>query len=529
MKKKIELLIILLILVFSFFLYTYKLDKIPSGYYVDEATIAYNAKSIAETGKDEYGKSYPVLFRLFGSYTPPLYIYLSAISYKVFGGDVAVFRMQSVISALATIVIFFLLTKSLKVFKLKSSYFIATFFYAISPWLVFNARLGYETTFAYMIFLIGVYLLFLGLKNIKFILWGIPILSLSIYIAHPTKYLFFIFLPFYFIFFGKEILKKKNMKPLLYSIIVTLFIQVPNIILAFSPAFWIKNSAFFEQGMMNALRNFIYQLVNYYSLKSIFFEMPDIDLQHTVPTLSILYSWMILPFIVGFVILLGRIKNVNYKYMLFLFFVTVLPGAVSGRFISMQRIFQILPYLILITGIGIDAIFVKLSKGFRWLFFLGFSVYSLLLLYRGYFIIFPKERSYAWNYGYDKLSEYILKYSERKFLIDNSRNPRVYIELLYFMNYPPQKYQSEVSSIYRDNYYLAPKQDFKYNFANIEVKEIDWKSDPCEEKIIVGDYLSVSESQAKEHILTKIYKINDVFGNPLFLFYETNPGKKCGI
>ena len=48
--------------------------------YWDEVSSTYNAYSIAETGKDEFGNSFPLLFRAFEDYKTPANIYLTAIS-----------------------------------------------------------------------------------------------------------------------------------------------------------------------------------------------------------------------------------------------------------------------------------------------------------------------------------------------------------------------------------------------------------------------------------------------------------------
>ena len=83
--KYIKLLVLLVVIIFISFLYFYKLDSVPSGLYVDEALSGYNAYSIIETGRDEYSKLFPLSFRLFGSYSPPLYTYLTTVSISKFG------------------------------------------------------------------------------------------------------------------------------------------------------------------------------------------------------------------------------------------------------------------------------------------------------------------------------------------------------------------------------------------------------------------------------------------------------------
>ena len=75
MKNKFKFILIFSAILFiASILYFYKIESLPNGFYVDEATVAYNAYSIEKTGKDIFDQSYPVLFRLLGSYTPPLFI-----------------------------------------------------------------------------------------------------------------------------------------------------------------------------------------------------------------------------------------------------------------------------------------------------------------------------------------------------------------------------------------------------------------------------------------------------------------------
>jgi hypothetical protein len=52
--------------------------KNPVGFFVDEASIAYNAHSISQHGSDEYGQVFPLYFRAFGEYKSPVYIYTLA-------------------------------------------------------------------------------------------------------------------------------------------------------------------------------------------------------------------------------------------------------------------------------------------------------------------------------------------------------------------------------------------------------------------------------------------------------------------
>jgi len=142
--KKIEIFILLLIVVFAAFFYTHKLASNPPGVYLDEVGTGYNAYSILKTGKDEYGKAFPLAFRLFGSYTPPLYIYLTVPIMAILGLNIFSTRILSVICGLIAILIFHFLVKELNFAKSKYTALLSTLFFAITPWLIFFSRMGYE-------------------------------------------------------------------------------------------------------------------------------------------------------------------------------------------------------------------------------------------------------------------------------------------------------------------------------------------------------------------------------------------------
>jgi 4-amino-4-deoxy-L-arabinose transferase-like glycosyltransferase len=57
--------------------------KNPPGFYLDESSIAYNALTIAQSGRDEWGVRWPFYFRAFGEYKNPVYIYLLAGVFRV--------------------------------------------------------------------------------------------------------------------------------------------------------------------------------------------------------------------------------------------------------------------------------------------------------------------------------------------------------------------------------------------------------------------------------------------------------------
>src|SRR5689334_5768608 len=60
----------------------------PPGFFIDESSIAYNAHTISETGRDEYGESFPLYFRAFSDYKNPVYVYTLAALFRFTGPSI---------------------------------------------------------------------------------------------------------------------------------------------------------------------------------------------------------------------------------------------------------------------------------------------------------------------------------------------------------------------------------------------------------------------------------------------------------
>src|SRR5215207_11328344 len=67
----------------------------PPGFFIDESSVAYNAHTVAESGRDEHGEAWPLYFRAFGDYKNPTYVYLLAAVFKMTGPSVAAARYLS--------------------------------------------------------------------------------------------------------------------------------------------------------------------------------------------------------------------------------------------------------------------------------------------------------------------------------------------------------------------------------------------------------------------------------------------------
>ena len=55
------------------------MDKIPASLNWDEVAAGYNAYTIANWGKDEWGKSFPMVFTSFRDDKHPVHIYITSV------------------------------------------------------------------------------------------------------------------------------------------------------------------------------------------------------------------------------------------------------------------------------------------------------------------------------------------------------------------------------------------------------------------------------------------------------------------
>src|SRR5438876_10820734 len=91
------------VLLLALLLRVWRLDSVPPGPDSDEVAIGYNAYSILRTGRDEYGASWPVLFRSYGDYKRPLYIYATVPSVALLGLTPISIRLPAALAGTAAV------------------------------------------------------------------------------------------------------------------------------------------------------------------------------------------------------------------------------------------------------------------------------------------------------------------------------------------------------------------------------------------------------------------------------------------
>jgi 4-amino-4-deoxy-L-arabinose transferase-like glycosyltransferase len=175
---------VLILLALAFLLRVYKIGSNPPSLDWDEVSHGYNAYSILRTGKDEWGKTFPLIFRAYGDYKLPVYIYLTAISEYIFGLSNFSVRIVSILAGTLSVLFTYLLVQEL--FwkdKYKNKYaLLSAVLMAIEPWSFFLSRAAFEANLALFFSISGFYFFLKGMrKNDWKILLGSVFLGLTVW------------------------------------------------------------------------------------------------------------------------------------------------------------------------------------------------------------------------------------------------------------------------------------------------------------------------------------------------------------
>jgi len=158
----------------------------------DEVGLGYSAISIAETGMDEWGNKFPLVFKSFGDYKPPAFFYVTAILYKLIGWNFALPRITSAIAG-----IFVVLCGALWIRKLLNSDELGLFaglILAISPWTVHMSRMALESNLGLTFFMAGLLFMTYSKKSYLKLVLSALFFSLSTYSYHGFRFTVLLFL-----------------------------------------------------------------------------------------------------------------------------------------------------------------------------------------------------------------------------------------------------------------------------------------------------------------------------------------------
>lgn len=461
MKLKIFFISIFLL---SILLRIYAFGNNPPSLYWDEASLGYNAYSIAASLKDEHGEFLPLArFMAFGDYKPPGYIY-AAVPFVWLGGlnEISV-RLPSLLAGLGLVIFTYLITK--EIFGRKKNALLAAFIMGISPWGIHFSRAAFEANLAAFFNLLGIYFFLISRRKKYFILPSIILFIFSFYTFNANRIIAPLMLFVMSIIYLKDIWMNK--KWVLITTIIGLIMIVPSLsylrsresrlrfqeVSIFNNLDLIKTSNQFQSDDNNNIvsklldnrrvfyfRDFLKHYTDNFDLRFLF-AYGDVNPRLAVQGMGQLY-FMELPFLILGVYFLFKNRKKESLVLFLWMLIAVIPAGVAKETPHALRIISILPTYQIIIAYGIYQILSKIVgqlshvKYNTLLIIICFLLSANIFYYlHNYYIHFPVDWSGEWQYGYKEMVQYVLE-NENKYdhIYVTSALGRPYI---YFAFYKP--------------------------------------------------------------------------------------------
>lgn len=498
---------VLLVIISLLFLFTrlYKITEIPPSVYWDEASIGYNAYSIAQTGKDEWGDTLPLHFRAFGEFKLPVYVYATAPFIKIFGLNAFSVRFPAVLFSLGTVILIFFLAK--KISGRWEVGIFSSFFISISPWFFIFSRTGYEVSAGLMFYLLGV-LFLLNKLNGKIFMISIVSFILSIYSYNSFRIISPITFLILLVYKITEIrtLRKRDLLYIGFSIVLVIISIIPILRL-----YIYDNGLSRFQAVSTTSGTFIRNYFSHFSPD--FLLGGDKNLRSQLMGLGQIYTPEAILFLIG---VLYTVSS-KYKYRLLpllLLMISPIPAAITKESPHALRTIVAIPFISILSATGAIAlgVWTKKAKIVNLV-----VVFLSIVFFANYFLnflnIYPNEASKDWQYGYRRIfTDYKKEFSNYDRIIISDGYAQPYIFALFYQIIDPNKFRSTATRASVDQWGFSTVTSFdKFIFTKVKF-----------DKLPKGKNLVFAAADEKMYELSSKNVILNLDNSIAFYVYEYN-------
>lgn len=503
--KLIKFLPLLSIIALAALLRFIGLDKLPVSLNWDEVSHGYNAYSILKTGQDEWGKSFPLIFRAFGDYKLPLYIYLSVIPVWLFGLNVFAVRFVSVLAGTLAIPGIYLLVKQLfpgrKIdlgnYSLPWEY-LAAFILTILPWHIFISRPALEANLSLTLIIFGFYYLLRFFEKRSSLLPSVIILGLSLHTYNTAR----VFVPalviLSFLIYRPKI--KLDLKTGLALFLALIFSG-----LVISQVFMGEGTARYEKlkilspatvfqigeersrsNLPPTLARLVYNrpvyfvstvtknYLNYFS-PGFFSQTWGAQFQFAIPEKNLLTLPLFLLAFLGFFSYLSHLRDdKNFQFLYGWIFLAPLAASLTIDPPQALRPNPMIPAIIIFVCFGLSRLLLIIPEKKKLLLvtLLGFwTLYAVFGYLRDYSGSYKIKYSSSWQYGYRQVMDFVNEHGreyDRVFITKRYGEPHIFYA--FYSKLPPEKLQISPDNIrfQKSDWFWTDKIDNVY-FVN------DWQ------------------------------------------------------
>lgn len=493
--------IISAIFLLGFLLRVVQLQDSPPGFNADEAALGYSTYSIIQTGRDEWGQPFPLVFKSFSDYKPGLYVYLDIPFVYLFGLSELTVRLPSIILGSFSIILIYLLSKQL--FKKESVALSSAFLLAISPWHLHFSRGAWETNVATFFMLLGIFSFVKGLQKSNWLyIFSLSMVS-AMYTYQSQRLLIPLTVFLLGIFYWKKTLIKKNIGPIIIAIIFLIpfiFIltsqtglsrfQGVSIFSDIGPINRLNQirgeetdpnsfqAKFFHNKYLGYSKNFLSHYSDHFTFKFLFLDGDPLG-RNKVPEMGQLYLFEIITILLG-IYLLSNNKFSNVKIIFLWLAIAPVASSLTYQTPHALRAENMVIPLTLISGLGLGFLLEKIWKlryTFRYLSLVLLSSVVIIFLVdyiHNYYIHLPKEYALEWEFGFSQMVPYVLE-NQNKYqkIVITDRYDQPYILLLFYSKYNPANYQKMIKQEGDNKFGFTTVINFdKYEFRPISPEEV---------------------------------------------------------
>ncbi len=542
MKKIIP---IALIFFLALFLRTVNLGDHPPGLTWDEAGLGYNAYSILKTGRDEFGKFLPIIFKSFGDYKPGVYVYLTVPSVALFGLTEFAVRLPSALFGALAVIGIYLLTNLL--FPGKKIGYIAALMLAIMPWHLHFSRGGWEVNVFVTLIIFATYFLLLSLsdRRISFLV-PLSLFVLSIFTYQAGKLLAPLIILLVLTLDRQNARAKfgeiKKNKPqlvlglLLFGIALIYFVQTATgpagnrvarlSIFGYRPTpsaelIRTDNNNLFSVAVFHSqidltLRAIASRYLYHFSPELLFFE--NNTPREALPKMGLLYLFDAIFLIFGAIFLL-RYENRRATIVLLglLLFAPLGASLTLSEFSVVRALLMTVP-LAIISSLG----FYYLWHKHRIILVIIFLLYlhNIFLNLDLYFKHGKNFLAPSFNYGHKQAIERIKTYPANKVIMTDSYG-QPYIYYLFYTKYDPATYQ-------RNNNFISGGADvgFVPSVGNVFFQQFGGREiNTQKDTLLIGTNVNIPDNFNYQQDNVEFYdQVNLPDGTtPVFRIIKTKP------
>jgi hypothetical protein len=534
MKTKIFL---ILIVILAFALRFYRLNTYPA-LNADEASNGYDAYSLIQTGMDQHGHPWPLTFQSFNDYKPGLYVYLDLPFVKLLDLNEWSVRIPGALFGTLSVLMIYFLVKEL--FKDKRFAYLSALFLAISPWHIQFSRGGWEVNTATFFLLTGMIFFFKtfdgpeGRKKLFNLIFSSIFLVASLYTYHAVRVIIPLLGLSIIIINGKTIYK--NFKPYLIFVVVSALLLIPLVLDLLSPGALSRVAGvglFADQGPLNRINEqrgeytninniaaklihnkavnyglvFAENWASHFNGEFLFMSGDSIE-RNKVPETGEMYLFDTIFLVVGFIFLSKKFDK-GWKFIISWLLIAPVASALTFQSPNALRSENMVIPLTIISAFGLSSLFYWLDeqKKFK---VVGYALIVVLILWNFgrylnmYYTHMSKIYPYSSQYGVKELVSYVSQnQSQYKDIFITARYDQPYILFLFYMKYPPQKFQFSHTLTSRDEFGFSTVADFdKYHFGQIDFNSLQ---NNYPNSLIVGTPEEIPQSA---NIIQRIYGTN---------------------